>query len=81
MTAAPSCASASASEAMDMVHAGLSYLARADATALAADIQARCLQMLERATAMSTAARASMLAAFTSGQGYARMPITAPARG
>ncbi len=53
-----------------MVHAGLSYLARADATALAADIQARCLQMLERATAMSTAARASMLAAFTSGQGY-----------
>ena len=61
---------ASASEAMDMVHAGLGYLAAADATAMAADTQARCLQMLEQATAMGTAARASILAAFTSGQGY-----------
>ena len=68
MNAAPSFASAS--EAMDMVHAGLSYLARADATALAADTQARCLHMLERATAMGAAARTSMLAAFTAGQGY-----------
>ena len=61
---------ASASEAMDMVHAGLGYLAAADATAMAAETQARCLQMLEQATAMGTAARASILAAFTSGQGY-----------
>ena len=61
---------ASASEAMDMVHAGLGYLAAADATAMAAETQARCLQMLEQATAMGTAARASLLAAFTSGQGY-----------
>ena len=61
---------ASASEAMDMVHAGLGYLAAADATAMAADTQARCLQMLEQATAMGTAARASILAAFTSAQGY-----------
>ena len=61
---------ASASEAIDMVHAGLGYLAAADATAMAADTQARCLQMLEQATAMGTAARASILAAFTSAQGY-----------
>ena len=61
---------ASASEAMDMVHAGLGYLAAADATAMAAETQARCLQILEQATAMGTAARASILAAFTSGQGY-----------
>ena len=61
---------ASASEAMDMVHAGLGYLAAADATAMAAETQARCLQMLEQANSMGTAARASILAAFTSGQGY-----------
>ena len=61
---------ASASEAIDMVHAGLGYLATTDATAMAADTQARCLQMLEQATAMGTAARASILAAFTSAQGY-----------
>ena len=61
---------ASASEAMDMVHAGLGYLAAADATAMAAQTQARCLQMLEQANSMGTAARASILAAFTSGQGY-----------
>ncbi len=65
-TAAP----ASASEALEMVHAGLGWLAAADATALAAETQARCLQGLEQATAMGTAARASVLAAFTSGQGY-----------
>jgi hypothetical protein len=61
---------ASASEAMDMVHAGLGYLAASDATAMAAQTQARCLRMLEQATAMGTAARASILAAFTSAQGY-----------
>ena len=64
-------APASASEAMDMVHAGLGYLAAADAAGLAAGTQARLLAMLEQATAMSTAARAAILAAFTSGQGYA----------
>ena len=53
-----------------MVHAGLGYLAPTDATAMAAQTQARCLQMLEQATAMGTAARASILAAFTSAQGY-----------
>jgi hypothetical protein len=61
---------ASASEAIDMVHAGLGYLAAADATAMAAETQARLLHRLERATAIGTAARASILAAFTAGQGY-----------
>ena len=61
---------ASASEAMDMVHAGLGYLAAADATAMSAETQARCLQMLEQAHSMGTAARAAVLGAFTSGQGY-----------
>ena len=64
-------APASASEAMEMVHAGCGYLAAADATAMAAGTQARCLQMLEQAHSMGTAARSSILAAFTSGQGYA----------
>jgi hypothetical protein len=53
-----------------MVLAALSYLAAADPTALAAQTQAECLQTLERADAISTAARARILAAFTAGQGY-----------
>ncbi|MGH3231483.1 MAG: DUF222 domain-containing protein, partial [Streptosporangiaceae bacterium] len=68
MSAIP--AFSSASEAMDMVHAGLGFLAAADTTAMAAETQARCLQMLEQTDAMSTAARTSILAAFTSAQGY-----------
>ena len=63
---APACAR----EALDMVRAGLGYLAAADATAMPAETQAWCLQMLEQAHAISTAARTSVLAAFTSGQGY-----------
>ena len=63
-------APASASEAMDMVRAGLGYLASADATAMTADAQAQCLQALEQAHAMYTAARICVLAAFTAGQGY-----------
>ena len=59
---------ASASEAMDMVRAGLGYLAAADATAMATETQARCLRMLEQANSMGTAARASVLRAFTAGQ-------------
>ena len=61
---------ASAREAMDMVRAGLGYLAAADATAMAAETQAQCLQALEQASSVGTAARTSILAAFTSGQGY-----------
>src|SRR5215467_9058381 len=63
-------APASASDAMDMVQAGLSYLAAADPTALPAETQAACLRALERTDAISTAVRAWFLAAFTAGQGY-----------
>jgi hypothetical protein len=64
-------APASVGEAMEMVRAGLGYLAAADPTAMAAETQAQCLQMLEQAHSMGTAARTSVLAAFTAGQGYA----------
>ena len=69
MGAAP--AFASVGEAMEWSRAALGYLAAADATALAAETQAECLRELERAEAVLTAARASVLAAFTAGQGYA----------
>ncbi len=49
---------------------GLSYLAAADPTAMAAQAQAECLQALEQGDAISTAARAGILAAFTAGHGY-----------
>jgi len=61
---------ANASEAVEMVRAGLGFLATADATQMVTEEQAQCLQALEQVTAMGTAARASILAAFTSGQGY-----------
>ena len=64
-------APASTAEAVDMVRAGLSYLAAADPAALAAQAQAECLQTLEQADAIATAARARILAAFTAGNGYA----------
>jgi len=62
---------ASVSEALDMVQAGLSYLAAADAAQLPAATQAECLRRLERSDAIATAARAFILAGFTAGQGYA----------
>ncbi|HLQ55207.1 MAG TPA: hypothetical protein VK162_13170, partial [Streptosporangiaceae bacterium] len=61
---------ASAKEALGMLESAMSYLSAADATAMAAEVQAQCLVALERADAMGTAARASILGAFTSGQGY-----------
>src|SRR5216684_7737180 len=61
---------ASAKEALGMLRSAMGYLSAADATAMAAQTQAQCLQALEQVTAMGTAARASILAAFTSGQGY-----------
>ena len=63
-------APASVSEAMEMVQAGLSYLAAADAAQLADEAQAECLGELERADAVVTAARASFLSVFTIGKGY-----------
>jgi hypothetical protein len=61
---------ASADEALAMLTAAMGYLAAADATAMTAAEQARCLRVLERATSAGTAARTSVLSAFTSGQGY-----------
>jgi Domain of unknown function (DUF222) len=66
----PALAPASVSEAIEMMHAGLGYLAAADAAALGAETQAWCLRALEEAAAAVTAARARVLAAFTAGQGY-----------
>ena len=53
-----------------MLKSAMGYLATADATAMAAQTQAQCLQALEQVNSIGTAARASILAAFTSGQGY-----------
>jgi hypothetical protein len=62
---------ASVREALDMVHAGLGYLAAADPVHLSIATQAECLRELEQVDAVATAARASFLAMFTAGQGYA----------
>ena len=60
-----------AREALDMVRAGLGYLAAADPGQLPAVTQAECLRELEQHDAMAAAARAGFLAAFTAGQGPA----------
>jgi hypothetical protein len=70
---------ASAAEAMDQVLSGLSYLTAADPTAMAVQTQAECLQALEQGDAMSTAARAQILGAFTAGQGYSADADYSPA--
>ena len=61
---------ASAAEAMQMARAGLDYLAATDATAMAAEEQARSLRALEQVNSVATAARTSILGAYTAGQGY-----------
>src|SRR3977135_2399598 len=61
---------ASVSEAMDMVRAGLAFVAAADATELTTEEQAETLRALERANSVATAARTSVLGAFTTGKGY-----------
>ena len=61
---------ATATEALQMVRAGLDYLAAADATAMAAEEQARSLRALEQVNSVATAARTSILGAYTAGQGY-----------
>jgi Domain of unknown function (DUF222) len=70
---------ASAAEAIDRVFSGLSYLTAADPTAMAVQTQAECLQALEQGDAMSTAARAQILGAFTAGQGYSADADYSPA--
>ena len=61
---------ASAAQALGMLQSAMGYLAAADATAMAAETQAHCLRVLEQVSSVGTAARTSILAAFTSGQGY-----------
>ena len=53
-----------------MVLTGLRHLAATDPTAMAAEAQAECLRALEQVDAISAAARARILAAFTAGRGY-----------
>ena len=62
---------ASTKEALEVILGGLGYLAAVDPAALATEAQAECLQILEHADAIATAARARIQAAFTAGQGYA----------
>jgi hypothetical protein len=64
-------APASHAEAVQMVLTGLRHLAAADPTAMAVQAQAECLLALEQGDAISAAARARILAAFTAGRGYA----------
>ena len=64
-------APADAREALDMVRAGLGYLAAAGPARLPAATQADVLRELEQHDAALTAARAGFLAAFTAGQGPA----------
>ena len=61
---------ASVSAAMEMVRAGLAFVAGADATELTAEEQAETLRNLERANSVASAARPCVLRAFTAGQGY-----------
>ena len=61
---------ASAGEALGMLASAMRFLATADATQMAAEVQAQCLKGLEQAAAVGTAARASILGAFTAGKGY-----------
>ena len=63
-------APATEAEAVQMVLTGLSRLAAADPTAMAAQAQAECLLALEQGDAIATAVRARFLAAFTAGRGY-----------
>ena len=53
-----------------MLQSAMGYLTGADATAMAAETRRTALQVLEHVTSMGTAARTSILAAFTSAQGY-----------
>ena len=69
----------SAREALGMLRSAMGYLAAADATAMAAETQAQCLQVLEQVHSMGTAARASILGAFTAGQGYSADADYSPA--
>ena len=70
LVAAAGRAAASAGEAVDMVLAGLGWLATADVAGEPAGVQADCLRGLERALSVHTAARARVLAGFCAQAGY-----------
>ena len=61
MSRLPAPAFASATEALEVVRAGLRFLATADATQMTAAERAACLRGLEQADAVATAARTSVL--------------------
>ena len=61
---------ATVTEALAMVRAGLGFLVAADAAELPGEVQAQCLAGFEDFDAMSTAARAQVLAAFGNARGY-----------
>jgi hypothetical protein len=63
-------APASARDALDMVRAGLGYLAATDPAGRDPETQAQVLRELEQDEAVLTAARARSLAAFTAAQGH-----------
>jgi hypothetical protein len=71
VTATATAPTANADDALDMILDGLRNLTAADAMAAGARLQARVLRVLEQAGAMTVAARASFLRAFTAAQGYA----------
>jgi hypothetical protein len=60
----------SVDEALGMLEAAMGYLAAADTSQMPVVEQAQCLQTFERTAAVETAARARVLKAFTSSQGY-----------
>src|ERR1700685_519017 len=68
MSTAP--AVTSVTHALELLESALGYLAATDPAQLATETQARCLQSLERADAVSTAARASILGGLTAAKGY-----------
>ncbi|HEY4465306.1 MAG TPA: hypothetical protein VGN41_21775, partial [Streptosporangiaceae bacterium] len=59
-----------AADALSMISAGLGYLTTCDAPGLGAAGQAEVLAALERAESRHTVARARVLSAFTSSQGF-----------
>jgi len=71
----------STTQALDLLDGALAYLSAADPTQLPTVIQAQCLAALERADARSTAARASVLAAFTAAQAITRTRTIVPGPG
>jgi len=71
----------STDQALEMLTAALGYLAAADATEMSAEEQARCLKVLERATAIGAAARTSTLARSPPARAIPPTRSTAPRRG